>query len=231
MLLILLAFILVFSDTSLSFVVGPLFPKCQLSNPTSLYGLAKKPKPEKVKNINDDGTVFQPPDIIRACKQKMELTVDNFVGKLNLIKIGMANPAILEKIGVNIEDDSNDRPNMVAIRTLARIIPTGPMQVTIEPYDKVHVPKIEKAILAANINYVSPMSDGIVIKVNFAAVTEETRIEVAKQVKGLSEDIKIAIRNIRKDTMDKFKVAEKNKFIGKDISAKGQVSCYASSIS
>jgi len=85
----------------------------------------------------------------------------------------------------------------------------------IKPYDKSILGAIEQAINAANIG-ISPNNDGEVIRLNVPALTEETRKDLAKKVKGFAEDAKVSVRNIRRDANDLIKKAEKAKEITED---------------
>ena len=74
----------------------------------------------------------------------------------------------------------------------------------IKPYDKSTLKNIEKAIQTADLN-LTPLNDGVVIRINFPALTEARRKELAKDVKNAGENAKVAIRNIRRDILDKIK--------------------------
>ncbi len=87
--------------------------------------------------------------------------------------------------------------------------------ITVTPFDKSTVKDVEKAIQSSDLG-LNPSSDGNIIRVPIPVLTEERRKELAKHVKKMGEDGKIAIRNIRRDANDKLKSKEKNKEISQD---------------
>lgn len=98
---------------------------------------------------------------------------------------------------------------------VARVSSSGSQQLVIEPFDKSVAKDIEKAISKADLN-LTPNNDGNVIRINIPPLTEDRRKDLAKQAKTISEDGKVAIRNVRRDFVDKIKLAEKDKSISKD---------------
>ena len=85
----------------------------------------------------------------------------------------------------------------------------------IQPYDPSGLKSIEKAILASDIG-ITPANDGKVIRLTFPQLTEERRKELVKQIKKNGEESKVAVRNIRRDAIDKFKAMKKNSEITED---------------
>lgn len=96
------------------------------------------------------------------------------------------------------------------------------MQLVVEPFDKAITKDIEKAILTSDLN-LTPNSDGFVIRINLPPLTSERRKEFVKQAHTLGEGGKVAVRNIRRDVLEKIKAVEKAKEIGKDESKGYQV--------
>jgi ribosome recycling factor len=93
--------------------------------------------------------------------------------------------------------------------------------IVIQPWEKNLIGEIEKAILASNLG-ITPQNDGNLIRLSVPAVTEQRRKELAKECKVMSEDIKVAVRNIRKDSNEHIKKAEKNKELSEDLSKDAQ---------
>ena len=85
----------------------------------------------------------------------------------------------------------------------------------ITPYDKSTLKEIEKAIIKAEIG-ITPNSDGICIRLPFPPLTEDRRNEIAKEVKKIGEEAKVAVRNIRRDMTDDLKKIEKNEKLPED---------------
>ncbi|WP_407919216.1 ribosome recycling factor [Domibacillus indicus] len=133
----------------------------------------------------------------------MEKAIGAFNRELASIRAGRASANVLDRITI----DYYGAPT--PINQLASInIPEARLLV-ITPYDKSSMGDIEKAILKSDLG-LTPSNDGSVIRLNFPALTEERRKELAKLVKKEAEDAKVAIRNIRRDTNDDLKKSEKN---------------------
>nr|WP_046175027.1 ribosome recycling factor [Domibacillus indicus] len=142
-------------------------------------------------------------EIISQSKERMEKAIGAFNRELASIRAGRASANVLDRITI----DYYGAPT--PINQLASInIPEARLLV-ITPYDKSSMGDIEKAILKSDLG-LTPSNDGSVIRLNFPALTEERRKELAKLVKKEAEDAKVAIRNIRRDTNDDLKKSEKN---------------------
>ncbi|WP_425388453.1 ribosome recycling factor [Domibacillus robiginosus] len=136
-------------------------------------------------------------------KEKMDKAIAAFNRELASIRAGRASANVLDRITI----DYYGAPT--PINQLASInIPEARLLV-ITPYDKSSMSDIEKALLKSDLG-LTPSNDGSVIRLNFPALTEERRKELAKQVKKEAEDAKVAIRNIRRDANDELKKGEKN---------------------
>ena len=142
-------------------------------------------------------------------KGRMEKSIDSYKRELSKLRTGRASAALLE--GITIDYYGSPTP----IDQTSQIAVPEAKQLTIKPYDKTILGDIEKAINAANIG-ISPNNDGEIIRLNVPALTEETRKDLAKKVKGFAEDAKVAIRNVRRDANDVIKKAEKAKEITED---------------
>ena len=106
------------------------------------------------------------------------------------------------------------------LRDMATISTPEPRQITIAPFDPSVLAEIEKAILAANLG-VTPRNDGRLIRITMPELTEERRKEIVKTAKGLAEDCKVAIRNVRRDANDAIKALQKDGKISEDEAKKG----------
>ena len=101
------------------------------------------------------------------------------------------------------------------IRQIASISSPDPRTLLIQPWDGSTLKLIEKAILTSELG-INPQNDGRVIRLVFPQLTEERRKELAKQVRKYGEEAKVAVRNIRRDAMDKFKKEQKKGEITED---------------
>ncbi|WP_053023043.1 ribosome recycling factor [Staphylococcus haemolyticus] len=148
-------------------------------------------------------------DIIQDTKARMSKSIDNLSRELANISAGRANSNLLS--GVTVDYYGAPTP----VQQLASINVPEARLLVISPYDKSSVADIEKAIYAANLG-VNPTSDGEVIRITVPALTEERRKELVKNVKKIGEDVKVSIRNIRRDINDQLKKDEKNGDITED---------------
>ena len=140
-------------------------------------------------------------DILLEKEEKMNATISNMEKRFLNIRAGRANPAILN--GVMVPYYGVDTP-LVQLATIS--IPEA-RQLSIKPFDKSTIGAIEKAIFEANIG-LTPNNNGELIILNIPALTEETRRDYVKQAKGIAEDAKIALRNIRQDANNNIKKLE-----------------------
>ena len=142
-------------------------------------------------------------------KEKMEKTINVYEENLAEIRAGRANPAILNKIKVNYYGVPTPISQVAGISVPeARLI-------VIQPWDMSILKEIEKEILKSDIG-INPNNDGKVIRLNFPELNEERRKEIVKEVRKLAEEAKIAIRQIRRDSIDEFKKMQKNSEITED---------------
>ncbi|MFC1770761.1 ribosome recycling factor [Candidatus Margulisiibacteriota bacterium] len=141
--------------------------------------------------------------------EHMEKTISATKNYLSTIRTSRANPDILSKIQVEYYG------SQVPIKQLASISVPENMLLVINVYDKSSVKNVEKAILTSDLN-INPQVDGSIIRLRFPDLTEDRRKELVKLVKKQTEEGKIAIRNIRRDHLDKEKTKEKNKEISED---------------
>jgi ribosome recycling factor len=140
-------------------------------------------------------------NILNETEIRMQSAIDNMEKRFNNIRAGRANPAILDGILVNYY--GVDTP----LKQLATISIPEARQLQIKPYDKSTLGIMEKAIFEANIG-LTPNNNGEVIILNIPALTEDTRKDYVKQAKTISEECKIALRNIRQDSNNDIKKAD-----------------------
>lgn len=140
---------------------------------------------------------------------KMQKTVDVVKSDFASVRAGRANAAVLDKITV----DYYGVPT--PLNQVGSISSPDPRSLVIQPWDAKLLKPIEKAIQTSDLG-INPQNDGRVIRLNFPQLTEERRKELTKQVRKYAEAGKVAIRNIRRDAMDKFKAMEKKSEITED---------------
>lgn len=140
-------------------------------------------------------------DIIDNAELKMISTIETLESRLLNIRAGRANPAMLN--GINAEAYGVMSP----INTMANITVHDGKQLFIKPFDRGNLKAIEKAINEANLG-INPTNNGETIILTVPDLTEETRRDYVKQAKGIAEDAKIALRNVRQDANTHIKNAE-----------------------
>ena len=142
--------------------------------------------------------------LVMEAEEKFEKTSDLFRSDLTQVRAGRANPHVLDKIRV----DYYGTPS--PINQVGNIAVQDGQCLVISPWDKSLLKEIEKAVQVSDIG-INPTNDGNVIRLVFPVLTEERRKDIVKQVKKMSEDAKVAVRNIRRDYLDVFKKMNKNK--------------------
>ncbi|HHW45880.1 MAG TPA: ribosome recycling factor [Clostridiales bacterium] len=148
-------------------------------------------------------------ELINNAEQRMEKTIAVLEKEFATVRAGRANPAVLDKIRV----DYYGVPT--PINQMAAITVPEPRLLQIQPWDASTLSSIEKAIQSSDIG-INPSNDGKVIRLVFPPLTEERRRELVKEVRKMAEEARIAIRSIRRDTIDKFKQMKKNSEISED---------------
>lgn len=135
-------------------------------------------------------------------EEKMSSACKHLEKELQAIRAGRANPAVLDKVAV----EYYGTPTPVA--QLAAVAVPEARVLTISPWDTKLVKEISKAIMSSDIG-INPIDDGHTIRLVFPAPTEERRKQLTKDVQKQGEEAKIAVRNVRRDAMDKFKAQKK----------------------
>lgn len=133
---------------------------------------------------------------------KMKKTCDALSAQLAAIRAGRANAAVLDPIQVDYYGSPTP------INQVASIGTPDARSLLIQPWDASVLKGIEKAILASDLG-INPQNDGRMIRLVFPPLTEERRRELVKQTKKYGEESKVAIRNIRRDAIEKFKKQQK----------------------
>ena len=142
-------------------------------------------------------------------ESKMKKTVEVLQANYTTVRAGRANPAVLDQIKV----DYYDTPT--PINQIAGVSTPDPRTLMITPWDPSSLKLIEKAIMTSDLG-INPANDGRVIRLQFPQPTEERRKELIKQIHKQAEDSKVAIRNIRRDAVEKFKAQKKSGEITED---------------
>ncbi len=147
--------------------------------------------------------------VITKMEERMNKCIDALDRNFKTIRAGRANAAVLDKIQVEYYGTPTPINQMAAIST------PDPRTLQIQPWDKTTLKEIEKAIQMSDLG-INPQNDGSVIRLNFPPLTEERRRDLAKEVKKMAEEGKVAVRNCRRDGIDGIKALKKNNEITED---------------
>lgn len=154
-------------------------------------------------------------ELIKNTEEKMSKTISVLERDYKSIRAGRANASVLDRITVDYYGAPTPIQQMAAVST------PEPRVLMIQPWDATTIKDIEKAILISDIG-INPQNDGRVIRLSFPPLTEERRKEIVKDVKKLAEDNKVAVRNTRRDAIEKLKALKKANTITEDDVANGE---------
>lgn len=148
-------------------------------------------------------------ETLADAESRMSKTMDALHRDLGTIRTGRATPALLDRIHVDYYGTSTPLNQMAGISAPeARLL-------VIQPWDRSSIPDIEKAIMKSDLG-ITPNNDGTVIRIAIPALTEERRKQLVKVVHSTVEDAKVAVRNIRRDSMHQVRELLNEKLISED---------------
>ena len=145
----------------------------------------------------------------KTYEERMKKSIASYQNELETVRVGRANAAILNKIAV----DYYGTPTQIS--AMAQISVPDARTLMIQPWDASTLKSIEKAILASDLG-INPQNDGKCLRLVFPVLTEDRRKELSKLVSKMGEDAKVAIRNIRRDAVDKCKDMKKKSEMTED---------------
>jgi ribosome recycling factor len=148
-------------------------------------------------------------ELLKDAEDRMRKSVESSRGELATVRTGRASPHLLDRISVDYYG------SQTALKQLANIAASDARLLTVTPFDKGSIGEIEKAIQESDVG-LTPSNDGNVIRLQIPELTEERRREMVKVVHGVAEDGRIAIRNIRRDTMQDLRDLKKEGEAGED---------------
>ncbi|MCM1165618.1 MAG: ribosome recycling factor [Lachnospiraceae bacterium] len=154
-------------------------------------------------------------EVIDNTKERMGKCINALESELGTIRAGRANPTVLDRITVDYYGAATPINQMASISVAeARIL-------VVSPYDASQLKAIEKAIQASDLG-INPTNDGRVLRIAFPQLTEDRRKELCKQVGKICEESKVAVRNVRRDGIDKIKAKKKANEITEDDVKEGE---------
>ena len=137
-------------------------------------------------------------ELLQDAREHMDKSVDATRQKFQSVRAGRATPSLLDRINVEYYG------TMTPLNQMATVNAPEARLLTVQPYDKSSLKAIERAIQESDLG-LTPNNDGQIIRLQLPELTEERRRQLVKVVKGLTEDGKVALRNIRRDVMHDLK--------------------------
>jgi ribosome recycling factor len=148
-------------------------------------------------------------ELLADAKDRMGKSVDSTRGELATVRTGRASPHLLDRISVDYYG------SQTPLKQLANVATSDARLLTVTPFDKGAIGAIEKAIQDSDVG-LTPNNDGNLIRLQVPELTEERRREMVKVVHGVAEEGRVAIRNIRRDTMHDLRELKKEGDVGED---------------
>jgi len=137
-------------------------------------------------------------DLLQDAREHMDKSVEATRLKFQSVRAGRASPALLDRINVDYYG------TMTPLRQMSTINAPEARLITVQPYDKSSLKAVERAILESDLG-LTPNNDGQIIRLQVPELTEERRKQLVKVVRALTEEGKVALRNIRRDVMHDLK--------------------------
>ncbi|MDI6757973.1 MAG: ribosome recycling factor [Endomicrobiia bacterium] len=147
--------------------------------------------------------------VITHCEELMKKTVEKFRADLGQVRTGRASASILDAVKVE------SYGSLMSINQLASVSIPEARTIEIRPWDVSQISAIEKAILKSDIG-ITPQNDGKAIRLSLPPLTQERRAELVKSAHKLAEDFRVAVRNERRDAIEKSKKLEKDNSLAED---------------
>lgn len=154
-------------------------------------------------------------DILKEAQHKMKQAIAVYEQDLLGMRGGRASPSLVDRLHVEYYGATTE------LRQLATISTPEPMQIMIRPFDKGAVKSIEKAIRDSDLS-IHPQVDGDIIRLNMPPLTRERRQDLVKHLHKRMEEVRIAVRNIRRNANEELKEFEKEKLISEDDLERGE---------
>ncbi len=154
-------------------------------------------------------------NVLKDLDQKAEKTIQDLGQRLGKIRTGRASAGLLDEIRVNYYGQ------MTPLKQMSNITVPEPRLIIIHPYDTSALKEVEKAILNSDLG-LNPHNDGKMIRIPIPELTEERRKELVKVVRKVAEEHRVAVRQERKDAVEKLRKLQKDKQITEDDLHKGQ---------
>lgn len=148
-------------------------------------------------------------DLVNDAKERMAKSVGATRSEFQTVRTGRANPQLLDRIVVDYYGSPTPLNQLAGVQT------PDPRSLVISPYDASALGEIERAIQESDLG-LTPSNDGKIIRLAIPQLTEERRKELVKVVRQIAEDGRVAVRNVRRDGMDRLKKMQKDGDLSED---------------
>jgi ribosome recycling factor len=148
-------------------------------------------------------------ELLADAKERMQKSVDSTRNELATVRTGRASPHLLDRLDIDYYGAQTP------LKQLAQVAATDARMLTVTPYDKSSIKAIEKSIMESDLG-LTPGNDGNVIRLTIPELTEERRKELVRVVRGIAEDGRVAVRNVRRDIMHDLRELKKEGEAGSD---------------
>ena len=147
--------------------------------------------------------------IIKKIEERMNLSLGSYSKELSTIRTGRANPKMLDSVRIEVYGQK------MPISQLATVSTPEPQMINVQVWDKANVGAVDQAIRTSDLN-LNPLVDGQLLRIAIPKLTEERRKELIKVLKTIAEKAKVAIRNIRRDSLEELKKEQKDNNLSED---------------
>ena len=153
--------------------------------------------------------------LLSDVESRMHKSIEAMKRDMSTVRTGRASPSLVENLSVDYHGVATP------LNQLSSIVAPEARLLVVQPWDRRSIPEIEKSILKSNLG-LNPSSDGTVIRLSIPLPTEEGRRELSKVVRKYAEEARVAVRNIRRDAIEKLRGLERDKELSQDESRRGQ---------
>lgn len=155
-------------------------------------------------------------ELLADARERMAKSVESTTGEFATVRTGRASPALLDRVTVDYYGA------VTPLKQLATVNAPEARLLTVQPFDQSSIPAVEKAIMQADLG-LTPSNDGRLIRLSVPELNEERRREMVKMVRGIAEEGRVAIRNVRRDVMQDMKELKDEGDVGADDEHRGEV--------
>src|SRR5437867_3922158 len=148
-------------------------------------------------------------ELLEHTRERMEKSIEATRHELATVRTGRASPHLLDRVNVDYYGASTP------LKQLANVAATEARMLTVTPFDKSAIKQMEKAIMESDLG-LTPSNDGNLIRLQIPELTEDRRKELVKVVRGIAEEGRVAVRNIRRDCKHDLRELKSEGEVGKD---------------